>query len=139
MYKKFVVPNIVPEGCHEQPRVLDVEIPDEWSKLRTDEQDALTKLMEYYLQKRWDEQYKKILNKEQNTILFTLLKLRALEDLKRDIRYTIFYKNLEKLTENILSAHAAMKEKQVTNQKKNPVVLDEKAVSEMSQVKSKKM
>lgn len=113
MYKKFMIPGVLPEGSDYKPSVMEVEVPDEWNKLEAKEQDALTDLMTHYLQKRWDEQYKKVVNKEQTTILFTLLKLRALEDLKRDIRYTIFHNNLGSLGRNVLQAHAKLKGIQV--------------------------
>jgi len=110
MYKKFNVPSVVPVNSDYKSSVMEVEIPDEYNKLQPPEQNALSGLMTHYLQKRWDEQYKKIINKEQSTILFTLLKLRALEDLKRDIRYTIFHNNLESLSKNILQAYARLQE-----------------------------
>jgi hypothetical protein len=117
MNKEFTVPSVVPKGCNDKPSTIEVEVFDEWNKLKKEEQKALTDLMTHYLQKRWEEQYKKLVNKEQKTIGFVYLQLHALEDLKKDINYKIFYNDLGSLSRNILQAHERLQGMQV----KDPV------------------
>lgn len=139
MNKEFKVPNIVPEGSDYKPSMIKVEVFDEWNKLQIQEQGALTDLMTHYLQKRWDEQYKKLINKEQKTIGFVFLQLHALEDLKKDINYKIFHNNFGALGRAVLQAHARLKEKQVKEhapcEKTNPIILDETPSKELRLVR----
>lgn len=134
MYKKFKIPGVVPEGSDFKSSEITVEVPDEWDKLQPQEQKALIGLMTHYLQKRWDEQYKRVINKEQATILLTLVKLRALEDLKRDIRYTVFYNNLGLLGQKILEAHTELERKQI----KAPVQCEKASSSLLAPIQEEK-
>jgi hypothetical protein len=123
MYKKFMIPSVVPADSDYKATEMEVEIFDEWGKLAKQEQDALKDLMTHYLQKRWDEQYKKVTHKEQSKILFALLKLLALEDLKKDIRYSVSHNKLGVLGKNILEAHARLNKDAMQREKVHPSML----------------
>lgn len=127
MYKKFNIMAIVHRdtfGITYEPRELDVEIPDEWEKLKPEAGTAITGLMTHYLQVRWHEQYMSCVRKEQNAIFTMTLRLRTVEDVKSDIKHDSCCNDLEQLSANILKAHASLQEKRAKED--SPIILDER-------------